>query len=86
MTKGYHHQLQSTLEKPENASGTENRSAAPWTDGARPDLYRPTKKPVTMRLDSDVVEWFKAQAVAGGYQTEMNRILREHVASRQSDR
>jgi uncharacterized protein (DUF4415 family) len=86
LTKGDRHELQSTLGQRETASALEKMAAVPWTDDTRPDLYRPTKRPVTMRLDSDVVEWFKAQAVAGGYQTEMNRILREHVASRKSDR
>jgi uncharacterized protein (DUF4415 family) len=79
-------ELQSTTEALEQASEIEGRGVARWTDGTRPDLYRPMKRPVTMRLDTDVVEWFKAQAVAGGYQTEMNRILREHVASRRANR
>jgi uncharacterized protein (DUF4415 family) len=54
-----------------------------WTDSSRPHLYKPTKKPVTLRLDVDVVEWFKSQTMGGGYQTEINRVLREHVAVRQ---
>jgi uncharacterized protein (DUF4415 family) len=37
-------------------------------------LYRPLKKPITIRLDADVLEWFKR----GGrhYQTRMNEVLR----------
>ncbi len=38
-----------------------------------------TKKPVTLRLDLDVVEWFKGHAPVGGYQTEINRVLRRYV-------
>ena len=45
----------------------------------RPGLYRPVKQPVTIRLDADVVAWFKDQADAGTYQTEINRVLRAHV-------
>ena len=37
-------------------------------------FYRPTKKPVTMRLDSDVIAWFKADG--RGYQTKANWLLR----------
>jgi len=37
-------------------------------------FYRPTKKPVTMRLDSDVIAWLKADGRA--YQTKANWILR----------
>jgi uncharacterized protein (DUF4415 family) len=38
------------------------------------ELYRPIKKPVTLRLDADVIAWFKAQG--RGYQTRINRALR----------
>jgi len=37
-------------------------------------LYRPIKQPVTLRLDGDVLAWFKAQGK--GYQTRINRALR----------
>jgi uncharacterized protein (DUF4415 family) len=37
-------------------------------------LYRPVKKPVTLRVDADVLIWFKAQGP--GYQTRINRALR----------
>jgi len=42
-------------------------------------LYRPTKRPVTIRLDADIVKWFKDQAGDRPYQTEINRVLRQHV-------
>jgi len=38
-------------------------------------LYRPIKRPVTLRLDADVVAWFKADG--RGYQTRINRALRK---------
>ncbi len=51
-----------------------------WTDARRGLLYRPVKKQITLRLDADVVAWFRANAPNGrGYQTEMNRVLREHA-------
>lgn len=34
----------------------------------------PTKSSVSLRLDSDVLEWFKAQGP--GYQTRINIVLR----------
>jgi uncharacterized protein (DUF4415 family) len=43
-------------------------------------LYRPIKQPVTLRLDADVVTWFKEHTAGGRYQTEINRVLRQHVA------
>ena len=38
-------------------------------------LYRPLKKPVTLRLDADVIAWFKKSG--RGYQTRINRALRK---------
>jgi uncharacterized protein (DUF4415 family) len=43
-------------------------------------LERQVKKPVTLRLDQDVVEWLKNRAPEGGYQTELGRVLRRYVA------
>jgi uncharacterized protein (DUF4415 family) len=37
--------------------------------------YRPIKKAVTLRLDVDVLAWFKRQG--RGYQTRINRALRK---------
>ena len=52
-----------------------------WSSARRGLLYRPVKKQITLRLDADVVAWFRANAPNGrGYQTEMNRVLREHAA------
>ena len=36
--------------------------------------YPEKKKPVTLRLDTDVLEWFKS--TGKGYQTKINAILR----------
>lgn len=51
-----------------------------WSGARRGLLYRPVKQQITLRLDADVVSWFKAKAPNGrGYQTEINRVLREHA-------
>jgi uncharacterized protein (DUF4415 family) len=52
-----------------------------WEQARRANFYRPLKQPVTIRLDSDVVAWFKDRAGGKGYQTEINRVLRRHVAA-----
>jgi uncharacterized protein (DUF4415 family) len=52
-----------------------------WTNWTRGDLYRPVKKQVTLRLDADLIAWFKAkQGSARGYQTAINAALRKSVA------
>lgn len=45
----------------------------------------PGKTRITIRLDGDVLDWFRNQAHAAGggnYQTLINAALREHMASR----
>jgi uncharacterized protein (DUF4415 family) len=54
--------------------------------GARRGLfYRPVKQQLTLRLDADIVAWFKARVPGGeGYQTSINAALREYVTRRGS--
>jgi uncharacterized protein (DUF4415 family) len=41
----------------------------------------PAKAQVTLRIDSDVLEWFKAQG--RGYQTQINQLLRSYMEAHQ---
>ena len=43
----------------------------------RAEIRIPTKKSVTMRLDADVLEWYKSQGQ--GYQTRINKLLRSYM-------
>jgi uncharacterized protein (DUF4415 family) len=48
-------------------------------------LAPPGKTRITIRLDDDVLQWFRAQAHASGggsYQTLINTALREYTTSR----
>ncbi len=45
-----------------------------WSGAEIGKFYRPPKKPVTIRLDADVIEWLKASGP--GYQTKANWLLR----------
>ena len=59
---------------------TETPEILDWSDARRGVFYRPVKQQITLRLDSDVVAWFRTRAEGGrGYQTDINRALREHV-------
>ena len=52
-----------------------------WSSAERGRFYRPVKQQLTLRLDADIVHWFKQHARAGeGYQTRINRALRDYVA------
>ncbi len=51
-----------------------------WSGAKRGVFFRPVKEQITLRLEADVISWFKAHAQGGrGYQTDINRALREHV-------
>ena len=51
-----------------------------WSDARRGVFYRPVKQQITLRLDADIIAWFKSRAPGGrGYQTDINGALREHV-------
>src|SRR5206468_3396353 len=43
-------------------------------------FYRPVKKSISMRVDSDVLAWF--QSLGGKYQTKMNEALRQYMMSK----
>jgi len=46
--------------------------------GVALEFYRPLKKPVTLRLDADVLAWFKRDGKR--YQTRINSALRKVMA------
>ncbi len=37
-------------------------------------LYKPIKRPITIRIDADVLAWLKSSP---GYQTRVNKLLRD---------
>ena len=55
-----------------------------WSGAKRGLFYRPIKQQITLRLDADLIDWFKNHHQEGeGYQTSINRALREYVAQRE---
>ncbi len=48
-----------------------------WSGAVVGRFYRPVKQSVTIRLDADVLAWFKAHG--GKYQSAINQALREYV-------
>jgi uncharacterized protein (DUF4415 family) len=58
-----------------------------WSGACRGVFYRPIKKQLTLRLDADLIDWFKTHTPNGeGYQTRINSALREYVAHREAGR
>jgi uncharacterized protein (DUF4415 family) len=50
-----------------------------WSGAEVGVFYRPTKRPVTIRLDDDVIDWLKSYG--RGYQTKANLLLRHAMES-----
>jgi uncharacterized protein (DUF4415 family) len=58
-----------------------------WRGARRGVLFRPVKQQITLRLDADVLDWFRrGPKDEEGYQTRINRALREYVAQHADDR
>jgi uncharacterized protein (DUF4415 family) len=55
-------------------SGIPEADDAFWKTAVRIGHEKPRKRQTTIRLDEDVIEWFKA--AGRGYQSRMNAILR----------
>ena len=50
-----------------------------FSDAVRGRFYRPVKRQITLRLDADLLAWFRSQG--GKYQTRINAALREYMDS-----
>jgi len=50
-----------------------------WTNAEVGRFYRPSKRPVTIRLDDDIILWLKSYG--RGYQTKANLLLRHAMES-----
>ncbi|MGB7415896.1 MAG: BrnA antitoxin family protein [Thermosynechococcaceae cyanobacterium] len=56
-----------------------------WSGANRGVFYRPIKQQITLRLDADLIDWFKHHHLPEeGYQTSINRALREYIAHQQA--
>jgi uncharacterized protein (DUF4415 family) len=53
-----------------------------WAGAKRGLFYRPIKQQITLRLDADLISWFRQHSTEDtGYQTRINDALRAYVAA-----
>ena len=64
-----------------NIDLSDSPEVADWSGAVRGKYYRPVKHLLSVRLDADLIDWFKASGA--GYQTRINAALREYVLSQQ---
>jgi len=88
LTREQRRELKSLAALPDEAIDT---SDAPelldWSGAKRGLFYRPVKQQLTLRLDADLVAWFKKHTTPDeGYQTRINRALREYVQEQATER
>lgn len=62
-----------------------------FSHAIRGALYRPVKQQLTLKLDADLIDWFKKHQIDGrstpekGYQTRINLALRLYVQKHDPD-
>ena len=56
---------------------TEMPPITDWSHAVRGPFYRPVKRPLSLRIDADIIDWFQREGQ--GYQTRMNLALREYI-------
>jgi uncharacterized protein (DUF4415 family) len=57
-----------------------------WGGARRGVFFRPIKQQITLRLDADLIDWFRRHPEGHeGYQTRINRVLREYVEQHDGD-
>ena len=85
-------ELEALATRPDSDIDRTDSECLPMTEaelasgGIRGALFRPGrpfKKPVAMRLDADVLDWFQRQGP--GYQTRINNVLRDYMAQHRYD-
>jgi uncharacterized protein (DUF4415 family) len=88
ISKEQRERLQKLAAMPDEAIDTSDiPEVTDWSGAVRCGLYKPRKGVITIRLDADVLAWFKGHAEGSrGYQSEINRVLREHVANKERRR
>ena len=90
LTPALRAELEALEAMPDSEINLTDPDCPPMTDaelaagGVRGALFRPErpfKRPVAMRLDADVLDWFQRQGP--GYQTRINAVLREFMGRHQ---
>nr|WP_294547079.1 BrnA antitoxin family protein [uncultured Rhodopila sp.] len=60
-----------------NLSDPDAPEVLDWSGAVRGRFYKPIKKLKSLRIDADVLAYFEAQGP--GYQTRINKVLRESM-------
>ena len=82
VTKRQRKEIEKLAKRPEHEIDTsEIAEIVDFTGAVRGRFYRPIKKQITLRLDADLLAWFRS--FGDKYQTRINAALREYMESHQ---
>lgn len=72
------------VKRDEDIDFSDMTAVVDWSQAEIGKFHRPAKKPVTIRLDEDVLEWLKG--FGRGYQTRANLLLRHAMVATRARR
>lgn len=75
--------IMAVAEEPRRSGASKSRPSVSLHNMRISDFYRPLKKPITVRVDADVLAWFKKDGRR--YQTRINRALRSVMEREMKD-
>lgn len=82
VTRRQAEELKRLRDRPDSEIDTDDiPEVSDWSDARRGRFYRPVKKQITLRLDADVLAWFRARG--SRYQTRINDALRQYIKDHQ---
>jgi len=78
LTAARKHRLKALSQRPDEEIDTSDIPELTekfWRNAIRNPFYRPLKRQLTLRLDTDIIAWLRLQG--SGYQTRANALLRD---------
>lgn len=77
-------ELKNLKKRHTDTTDDEAREITDWSNAVVGKFYRPIKKQITIRMDADVLEWFKHQP--DKYQKLINTVCRDYMIKHVSNR
>lgn len=81
LTEAMREELRILKHRPVNLNDPDAPEIVSWKNAVIGKFYRPIKRQVTIRFDSDILDWFKRNA--SHYQTLMNVACRKYMMRHQ---
>jgi len=77
-------ELEALKDRSVDLSDAEAPEIENWDNAERGKFYRPIKQQITIRIDADILDWFKHQP--GKYQSLINQACRDYMKRHNNQR